>query len=313
MPAISPAAEARLGRLVMGTVLQIAVVADDGAGAQAAAEEAFAVATRWDDVLTTWRPEGELARLDARAGSGPVPISAELATALRAMERLHEATKGAFDPAVGPLVEWWREGGPGTSRPKPGGPHRWPEAIRLRDRSAALAVGAAIDAGGVGKGIACDAILAALRARGVRAAFVDFGRSSLSGYGVPPEDPRGWTIAVAGLRPGESHGILRLRDESISTSRTIAVGDEAGSIVDPRTGEVVRAARLAVVLAADATTAEGWSTALVVLGRNGLAAIERAGLSALFEDETGSVLTAGFERRLERGSVNDRERSEGRR
>ena len=51
---------------------------------------------------------------------------------------------------------------------------------------------------------------------------------------------------------------------------------------------------MATVLAGDATTAEAWSTALVVLGREGLARLAAAGLAAFLEDERGRVLTAGF-------------------
>jgi thiamine biosynthesis lipoprotein ApbE len=104
LAAAASAATVRDGHPVMGTVLAVTVVAADAATADALTAAAFAEARRWDDVLTTWRPEGELARLNARAGAGPVAISPDLAAALRLMVRLAAATDGGFDPAVGALA-----------------------------------------------------------------------------------------------------------------------------------------------------------------------------------------------------------------
>ena len=67
---VAPASAAvfRTGQPVMGTVLQVTVVAADEPSARRLAAAAFVEARRWDDLLTTWRPEGELAQLNARAG-----------------------------------------------------------------------------------------------------------------------------------------------------------------------------------------------------------------------------------------------------
>ena len=62
------AAVVRTGQPVMGTVLQVTVVAADEVSARALADAATAEVRRWDDILTTWRPDGELAQLNAHAG-----------------------------------------------------------------------------------------------------------------------------------------------------------------------------------------------------------------------------------------------------
>ena len=279
----------------MGTVLEVTVVATDKEIARELADAALAEARRWDDLLTTWRPEGELARLNSEAGVGSFTVSEELAGALRRMQALTKATGGAFDPAVGPLVELWR--GPNVPVSEVAahiGPHRIAEALILRDRQATLAPGAALDAGGIGKGFALDAMADRLRAGGAEAAFLDFGGSSQLAIGHPAENPEGWKLAVAGLSRGHVHGVILLRDAALSTSRATGAGAPEGPIIDPCTGRPVAAPRMVTVFAADATTAEAWSTALVVEGRDGLERLTALGLDALYEDADGVERTPGF-------------------
>ena len=288
------AAVVRSGWPVMGTVLQVTVVSTEPNVARELAEEAIAEARRWDDVLTTWRSEGELARLNRGAGTGWMPVSIELAAALGRMEELSRATDGAFDPGVGPLVDLWRTGREPPDAAIAAGPWRIADALVLEGGRAALARGAAIDAAGIGKGLALDSIVARLRRRGASAAWLDFGGSSQTGFGAAPEGDGEWWIAVAGPGAGDVLGVMKVRDASVSTSRATGMGVPEGPIVDPRTRLPVEAPRLATVVASDAATAEAWSTALVVLGRRGLSQARAHGVEALVSDRTGVYRTADF-------------------
>jgi thiamine biosynthesis lipoprotein len=295
--AVAPASAAvfRTGQPVMGTVLQVTIVAADDRTARALADAAVAEVRHWDDILTTWRPEGELARLNAQAGSGPVTVGPELSAALRSMQRLSTATQGAFDPAVGPFVDLWRGTAPlPGAPPAPAARHRLASALSLDGRRAALLAGAKLDAGGIGKGLALDAAGALLRARGAAAAYLDFGGSSQLAIGAPPGSPDGWRVAISGLAPHQMHGVLMLRDAALSTSRASAGASPAGPIIDPATGRPVDAPRLGTVRARDATTAEAWSKAVIIRGRDGVQRARADGLDVLFEEAGGVQRTAGF-------------------
>jgi thiamine biosynthesis lipoprotein len=271
LAAASASAEvARSGQPVMGTILTVTVIADGREAAQALADHALEEARRWDDALTIWRPDGELARLNERAGTGFVDIGPRLVRGL-----------AAIDPAVGALRLRDKRSVEPIRR-----------ALQLEGARASLTEGSLLDPGAIGKGLALDAIVELLRERGVTSAFLDFGGSSQTAIGVPPGDARGWSVLIAGSEPGSSHGIVKLRDASLSTSRAGAV--DTTSILDPRSGAVVPAPRLATVIARDATAADAWSTALVVLGREGIAQAEKAGIEVLFEDGEGSVRTKSF-------------------
>lgn len=286
------AATSRAGQPVMGTVLTVTVVAADEPTARALADAAIAEARRWDDVLTTWRPEGELARLNAAAGGPPMTVSPSLAEALHAMQALARATGGTFDPAVGPLVARWRGTDPPRPAPAASDATRIATALILDGDRAQLRRGAALDAGGIGKGIALDAIAAQLRARGARAAFLDFGGSSQLAIGAPEDDARGWQVAIGGADAGSVRGTIALRDAALSTSRASGGPTPAGPIIDPRSGAPIAAPRLATARAADATTAEAWSKALIVDGRAALPAAAAAGLTALIDDPDGLAQTS---------------------
>lgn len=328
----APAAVVQTGQPVMGTVLEVTVIAPTQPRARELADQAIAEARRWDDILTTWRPEGELARLNAACRSTPrkpnraatppaaggecrppastrvpVDVSADLYRALEKMVALGRATDGAFDPAIGPLVGLWRTHRNLAALPRPGGRFRIAHALRLENGRAELAPGAALDAGGIGKGIALDAMAAGLRSGGATAFFLDFGGSSQIAFGAPARDSnpanatagaRGWPVAIAALDPGKPHGILRLHTASLSTSRALPPGDEAGPIIDPRTGHPAPPPRLATVLGPSAAATDAWSTALVVLGRQGIDKARAAGLEVLYQDDTGTVMTEGFRQLL---------------
>jgi thiamine biosynthesis lipoprotein len=294
---LTPASAAvfRTGQPVMGTVLQVTVVAADDPTARTLAEAAVAEARRWDDILTTWRPEGELARLNMRAGGGPCSwarscprLCARDAAAFRGDGRRLRPRRRPDRRSVA------RTCAAPAARAASAAPLRMATALVLDGQLATLAAGAKLDTGGIGKGMALDAAAAMLRARGVQAAYLDFGGSSQLAIGAPPGAPEGWRVAVSGLAPNRMLGVLSLRDAALSTSRAAEGPSEAGPIVDPRRGSPVIAARITTVRAADATSAEAWSKAMIIRGRDGMQQARAGGLDVLLEDQDGVVRSPGF-------------------
>ncbi len=278
------------GHVVMGTVLSITLAQASGEPRRETVSRAFALARHWDDVLTTWRPQGELARLNAANGMGASKISADLMRALRLMLRLSRATDGAFDPAVAPLVEALRKKRAPPPRPMAAG---IAQVLTLGDDTATLRAGATLDAGAIGKGIAVDAMTRFLHSRGVDSAFVDFGGSSIAAIGQRAPG-RSWSVLLVGSRPGQVLGSVTLEDAALSTSRSGDPNDPAGAIVDARRWAAVPPGRVATAIAADASSTEAWSTALVVLGRKGLAMAAEHGIRGLVADENGVSRTPDF-------------------
>jgi thiamine biosynthesis lipoprotein len=277
-PPAAPLVQISEGRPAMGTVLEITVVAASEAHARAALARCFAESERLESIFTTWRDDGELARLNARAGAGPQPASPELLRILADAQQLARETGGAFDVTVGPLLALWRDAERTQARPsdaqiESARSRVGAQRIRLDPRAgtASLEPDMAIDLGGLAKGWTLDRLGELLAAEGIARSLLDFGGSSLRARGVPLDAER-WLVASDG------GAILALGDEDVSISEAdgqgfAIAGERFSHIVDPRTGTPVAGAVRARVHARDGSLAEGWSTALVVLGAEGLRAV----------------------------------------
>src|SRR5215813_14109029 len=98
---------------LMGTTADIAVVAAERPAGLDASERALRELSRVEDLLTTWRSGGQLARLNLSAVGEEHVLDAELFEVLSEVFAWSERTGRAFDPTVLPLVRAWglREGG----------------------------------------------------------------------------------------------------------------------------------------------------------------------------------------------------------
>jgi len=284
---------AREVRLVMGTTAEIEVsgVADPAAALGAA----FAALERVDESMSLWRPS-ELARLNA---AGEAAVSADLLAVLARALEVAEASGGAFDPTVEPLVraagqlgEPARQLDPSARRALLGRVGAAKVRLDARSGRVTLEGGARLDLGAIAKGYAVDLALQALRAAGARAAVVDLGGSSVAAFGAPVEV----AIADPAGRAAPPWGAIVLDGAALGTS---GAGERGAHVLDPRTGAPARRVLSATVVGASAMEADALSTAAFVLGaEEGLALVERRGAEGfvLLREGGRRVLraTAGF-------------------
>lgn len=290
---------------------------------EAASEEEVAgavtgVLTEIDLRLSSWRADSELSAI--RDGHGQVPVSTETAFVVAEALALAAATEGAFDPTVEPLMEVWGFRGP----PRQAAPTDAElEAARARVGWRKVTTGwdergqpwvdgggTALDLSAIAKGHAVDRVSNALSGLGVASHLVEIG-GEVRAHG---EGPRGaWRVGVdepaEGLAPGASVlAVVGLVNAAMATSgnyRSFRVvdGREVVHIMDPRSGGPARGEIASVsVIAPDCRTADGWATALMVLGATeGLAAVEaRPDLDALWvlatEEGWRQVASSGMTR-----------------
>jgi thiamine biosynthesis lipoprotein len=296
----------REGQPLMGTLLQLTLVAEDEARGRAAAEACFALGAELEATLTTYDPASATSRLNASAGTGPFQAPAALARILSESKRLAAATGGVFDPTVGPLIELWKQAGKTGRAPGPaaiGAAKSRVGAERIvlgPDGMVALEPGMGVNFGGVGKGFALDRMRERLAEHGISRALLDFGGSSWLALGAPVGEPA-WRVLLRDGHGGFA-GVVSLRDASVSFSESFGEASEIagrryGHVIDPRTGWPVQEPVAGVALAPDGTTAEALTKALVVLPPNeGLAVVARTpGAEALVIDAAGALhQSAGF-------------------
>ena len=301
--AVAPAETYRLHLdHVLGTSLDLAAVGGDRQAAQAAFAAAVAEIDRLDALLSGWRPDSELSRLN---GAASETVSADLFAVIEAAESWRARTGGAFDGRLGRVEALWRAAAAadalpasdllaqtaGAARAEPIG---LDPATRLVRRPEAVAF--ALD--GLAKGYVIDAALAAARraAPTLAGLMVDIG-GDMAVWGAGPSGPA-WTIGAADPFHPEDNARARVviglvGGGAVATSgrgpRDLKIGaDRYGPSLSPETGRP--AGTLAsTVVAPCAMDADALATALSVLGpREGLALVERtAGAEALIVDAGG--------------------------
>ena len=266
---------------------------------RAAGEEALDEVERLENQLSLFRPASEIAHLNARAAVEPVRVSPRLFALLLQARALTEATGGAFDITVAPLVRCW-----GFID----GPGHLPDAEQLAKAREVVGMhlvqlnesdltvrfaraGVMLDLGAIGKGYAIDRAAEILREAGVTSALLHGGTSSIYAIGSPPnadywlvgiENPfaRGHPLGGEEDRKAAERSAwssvpplagVPLKDESLSVSAISekffdAGGKTFGHVLDPRSGEPSSNALLAAVVLPSATETDALSTAFLTLG-----------------------------------------------
>jgi thiamine biosynthesis lipoprotein len=293
----------------MGTVLEITVEAPTEAEANAAMEDLFRLAADLERIFTVFEPESPLSRLNRGAGSGPQAVDPEIARILTESVAYWRLTGGAFDVTVGPLVDLWRMAArrnwlPGKAELTASLALVGSDEIRVREdgRVALERAGMSVNLGGIAKGYALDRMEEQLRVRGISAAFVSFGQSSILAVGAPT-GVSGWRVLLNDASEGFA-GIATLRDQSLSVSSSFGhwseiAGQRYGHVIDPRSGEAMTRAAQAAVLGPSGALAEALSKALLILEpEEGLALLEDQGeVEGLLIEADGSAhATSGWAR-----------------
>lgn len=249
--------------------------------------------------MSNWEADSDLSRFnDAPAGSWHALPDGFWAV-LRCALDIARDSDGAYDPTVGPLVDAWGFGPSGWQAVPPADVIAaaresigW-QRIELDPASqrAMQPGGSHLDLCAIAKGHAVDAVVAYLKSRHIAAALVEVG-GELHGYGLKP-DRTPWRVIVEAWHGDEGDlyepRVLALDGLAVATSgdrwhRYEHNGEQLSHTLDPRTGAPVRDAPTAVTVAAtDAMHADGWATALTVLGMEaGYARACELGIAARF-------------------------------
>jgi thiamine biosynthesis lipoprotein len=267
-----------------------------------AADGVHSLFVSWERVLSRFRPDSELSRLNEAHGA-PFVASPILFNAVGTAVNAAAATGGLFDPTL--LIDLERVGYDRSfdvlprAQPEPdapatgGGAWRGVELHR-ESRTIVLPQGAAVDLGGIAKGMAVDAALELLVTIGVRSALVSAG-GDLSVRGLPPS-LGSWPVAVG----EDAATTVTLVRGALATSSRLRRAWRQGTlerhhILDPRTGDPARSGvREATVAAAMCAQAEAAAKAVFVLGpRLAGGFLARNGLAGRVVSDDGRVVTLG--------------------
>ena len=262
---------------LMDTYVTIQVVVSDKITGKKVLDDAFELMKKLDKKFNNYNPDSELSHINHNAFNLEIKIDEEMLRILEASKKIFKISNGAFDPTVSPLVKLWN-----FKAEKPSVPSQSTitnllplvnfNNVMIDEKKKSvhfLKNGMEIDLGAIAKGFVVDEVADFLKKRNIKSALINAG-GNIYAYGKKP-DNTDWKV---GLKDPRGEGIiatLPLRDKSIATSGDyerffIIEGKRYHHILNPKTGYPVDETISMSVIAKDATTADGLSTAAFVKG-----------------------------------------------
>jgi len=260
---------------MMGTEVSVYLWSEDEEAGRKAVEAVFAEAERIDHLMSTYKEDSAISRINREAAAGPVPTDPELFHLVERSLDISVLTHGAFDityESVGQHYDFRARQRPDDATVEAERERIDYRLVRLDAASGTirfLKEGVRINLGGIAKGYVVERGAEILRSRGIHNGVVTAGGDSrLLG------DRRGrpWMIGVRDPRKeGEIAISVPLVDEAISTSGDYErFFDEDGTryhhIIEPKTGKPAAGMHSATVIGPDAVITDALSTSVFVMG-----------------------------------------------
>ncbi len=301
--AATPASAAWLDRheAIMGTNIDVELWHEDAAKGNAAIDAVMSEMRRIDALMSHYKPESQLSRINQRAFREPVTVDPELFDLIELALHFSQLTDGAFDityASVGYLYDYRKHVKPTEGQIENALPGVNFRNLKLDAKTHSVRFGhegMRIDLGGIAKGYAVDRGIGLLQARGVQHAVVTAGGDTRI---IGDRFGRPWIVGIR--HPDDKSRVVTripLVDTAMSTSGDYErYFDEKGvryhHIIDPKTGHSASKVRSATILGPTAVQTDGLSKTAFVLGADkALEIIERLpDFDAVFVRPDGTVL-----------------------
>jgi thiamine biosynthesis lipoprotein len=326
----SKAAESQIRAILrsdgaMGTLFEITVVVDKKAPyPQKAFEEAFAEIHRIEDLMSVWKSDNGLSKINANAGKMPVPVPRELIDIVLKAKEISELTNGKFDISFAAMDGLWDFHSENPTPPK----HqdildRLPlidyRSILVNEKKNTIMLNAEkmkISLGAIAKGYAVDRAALVLRKHQLNN-FIIFGGGDLVVRGkkgnrhwrVGIQDPRTRSRYFARFEPADNCAIVTSGDYE---KFFISDNKRFHHILDTDTGYPVEDTVSVTIIAKTATRADGVATGVFALGpKKGIALIESdPDLEGLIVDTDLNIhVSSGLKQRVALTPINDPSRN----
>ena len=259
----------------MGTVYEIAAYDESPGRASRAIDKAFAEIVRLDGVLSNYKPESDLSRLNRNGHFHAEEVPMDLYRVIEESVRYSKLSGGQFDITVAPLVDLWKAALAGDRVPTEEEQEKFRACVGYEkielippDHVEFHSPCMRIDVGSIGKGYAVDRAVEVLRANGIKNALVDAGQSSIYGMGAPP-GRSAWEVHLRDPSNRVDPEVM-LHENSVSTSEqtppSLLGNETAGHIIVPETGKPLQTKYALSIVANSGTASDALSTTLLLVG-----------------------------------------------
>jgi thiamine biosynthesis lipoprotein len=265
---------------LMGARWDFTLVAKDSLTAEQNIDTCIAEVSRIENLISDWIPSTQVSKVNSYAGVQPVKVSAEVFELTKRALHLSEITAGAFDISFAAMDRIWKFDGSMTEMPTPDAIKKSVEKVGYRNivldsvnSTIYLKLkGMKIGFGALGEGYAADRCRQMMLLRGIKAGIVN-GSGDMSTWGRQPNG-KNWTIGIK--NPAASNQLLKivtLKQGAVVTSGSYEKfvefnGQRYSHIINPATGYPATGLTSVTVFGPSAETANGFSTSMMVLGRD---------------------------------------------
>lgn len=297
----------------MGTFYSVKVVGSFPGGQQALQTQVDALLKHYNDEISTYDPNSMLSRFNEQQSTAPFPISQDMADILIEALRIGHRTGGLLDVTVGPLVNLWGFGP--DHRPVKTPTDAQIAAARQRIGIDRLHVEVSsdhatvrkdlpnmyVDLSTFGEGFGADKVAEFLESRGVSDYLVDIAGASRSRGVNTNGDP--WRLGIQ--KPTDEYESVQAaivpKGRAVSTAGSYRNyfeldGRRYSHIIDPRTGKPITHRLVSATVISDtALEADGWDTALMVMGtKEAMEFAEKNHLAVYLVTKTDRGFTAHY-------------------
>jgi thiamine biosynthesis lipoprotein len=289
---------------LLGTVVTISAYGDQAEEAILAAKERT---TAIENLMSVNIKSSEISQLNTLGLTEEVSLGEETFFVLSKALDYAALTDGAFDPAIGQLVDLWSIGTENAKIPSPSeitpyiGQSLYPAIILSEGKARLTSELAKVDLGGIAKGYVGDELRNLLQNEyGIESAFINLGGNVVT-LGKKP-DGSDWAVGLQdpfAAHRGDTVGIIRIANQSIVSSGSYErffVEDETiyHHILDLQTGyPAVSDLASSTIITSDGAFADALSTATYILGKDqSLELIESLdGVEAVFITQDKQIFT----------------------
>lgn len=264
----------------MGSRWDITLVDKDTASALRNIDTVIAEVTRIENLISDWKPESQVSQVNSNAGIRPVKVDREVFELTQRALKLCKMTNGAFDISFAAMDRIWKFDGSMTVMPSPQLIKKSVEKVGYKNiildsinSTIFLKLnGMKIGFGALGEGYAADKCREMMLARGIKSGIVN-GSGDMSTWGKQP-DGSDWAIGITNpMREDVLIAVVPLKEGAVVTSGSyekfvIFNGKRYSHIINPATGYPATGLCSVTVFGPSAETANGFSTSMMVLGKD---------------------------------------------
>ncbi len=286
---------------IMNTVVEYALY---GGNAKEAGPEIMRQLRDYENQVSLYLNDSEIARINQAAGVAPVAVSARTMSTLKTVKNYCSLSGGLFDVTVAPLVEAWGITTDHPQVPDQATIDKLRQLIHYQDilldeekQTVMLAKkGEAIDLGGIAKGMADTIVRDVCAKYEVSGGYVSLGGNIITMGKKPNGKPFAFGVKDPRGKPTDYILSLELEDMSMATSGDYERyfekdGKRYHHIFDPRTGYPADSDLISVsVIAKDGGLCDYLSTTLFIAGKqNSMALLDRQDFSLILVDQAKNV------------------------